>query len=168
MATVVMSIEGVLNDGSPRTDLLNSESTNAGKIIYGIYRDSSRLLLVSSESNKEKVKAWLARERLSRYADLHCYPKDTIKSPSEWRAQHINDLIGVGHHIAIYIDSDPETVKRVLESGVNCLLAASPGVVPGRFERDHAYSSWYDLVDTIEQQTALRATRAVEDEDQNA
>lgn len=165
MATVVMSIEGVLNDGAPGSDILNTESTNSGKILYSIFRDTSRLLLLSDDPNKEKVKAWLARERLNRYADIHCYPNDTVKNPSEWRVQHVKDLMGVGHHIAFYMDSNPETVKMVLESGVAAILVSHPGVIPGRFETGHTYSSWYDLVDSIEQQAALRASRAVENED---
>lgn len=165
MATVVMSIEGVLNDGAPGADLLNTESTNSGKILYSIFRDTSRLLLLSTEPSKERVKAWLARERFNRYADVHCYPNDTIRTPQEWRAQHVRDLMGVGHHIAFYIDSDADAVKAVLESGVHGMLVASPGVIPGRFEKDHTYSSWYDLVDSIEQQVALKAAKAMEIEE---
>lgn len=168
MATVVMSIEGVLNDGAPGSEILNTESTNSGKVLYPIFRDMSRLLLLSSEHNKDKVKAWLARERLHRYADVHCYPNDTVLSPQEWRAQHIMDLVGIGHHIAFYIDSDPETVKMVLEFGVASILVSTPGVLPGRFEKDQAYSSWYDLVDSIERQTALKASKALESEESDA
>ena len=160
-----MSIEGVLNDGAPNLDLLNSESHDHGKILYNIFRDTSRLLMLSTDPNKDKVKAWMARERFHRYADIHCYPNDTVLSPSEWRAQHVKDLMGIGHHIAFYIDSDPDTVKHVLESGVHALLVTSPGVIPGRFEKDYTYSSWYDLVDSIEKQAAFKAQKTVELED---
>lgn len=128
-------------------------------------RDASRVLLLSSDPAKDRVKAWLARERFSRYADVHCYPPDSMLSYAEWKVQHVKELIGVGHHIAFYIDSDPAAVQDALEAGVGALLVAYPGVVPGRSAHDHSYSPWYDLVDSIEQQNLLRAAKGVEVDD---
>jgi hypothetical protein len=128
-------------------------------------QDTSRVLLLSSDHSKERVKAWLARERLSRYADVHCYPKDSMFPYSEWKIQHVNELIGVGHHVAFYIDSDPKAVQTALEAGVGAMLVAYPGVVPGRLSHEHSYSPWYDLVDSIERQNLLRASKGVEEED---
>ena len=165
MATVVMSIEGVLTDAPHEGNLLSCESSGNGRTLYRMIRDASRVLLISSDPSKERVKAWLARERLSRYADVHCYPTDSMLSYTNWKVQHVNDLIGVGHHIAFYIDSDPRAIQTALEAGVGAMLVAYPAVLPGRSSHEHTYSPWYDLVDSIEQQNLLRATKGVEEDD---
>jgi len=163
MATLVINIEGVLTENSPETNLLSYESSGSGRVLYSLMRDSGRIILLSLDHSKNRVQAWLARERFSRYADVHCYPPDSMLSPAEWRVQHLKDLIGIGHHISFYIDSDPKAVGMALEAGVDALLLATTGVVPGS-DRDKRYSPWYDLVDTIEQQSMLRATRGLEDD----
>jgi hypothetical protein len=81
--------------------------------------------------------------------------------PALWRVQHVKDLMGVGHHIAFYIDSRPEIVGAALEAGVMAMLVARPGVTPG-FQGDMRYSPWNDLVATIEQQNMIRAARSLE------
>lgn len=164
MATIAMSIDGVLTTENSNENILNTEASNAGKVLYSALRDSSRLLLLSNDSSKDRVKAWLARERFTRYADVHCYPLDTNMTYAEWRVKHIKDLIGVGHSISFFIDADPEAIGKALEVGVNALLVAFPGVIPGRMDKEHEYSPWYSLVDTIEKQSMLRASRFVEDE----
>ena len=108
------------------------------------------------------MKAWLAREHFSRYADVHCYSPESGLDPAKWRVQHTKDLIGVGHHIAFYIDSDPTTIADALEAGVGALLFARSGNVPGRQGKERIYSPWYDLVDSIEAHSLRRASRAVE------
>ena len=165
MATVVMSVEGVLTATPDGSNLLSCESAGDGRTLYMMLRDTSRVLLLSSDPSKERVKAWLSRERLSRYADIHCYPPDSMAPYAEWKVQHVNELIGVGHHIAFYIDSDPSAVQRALEAGVGALLVAYSGVAPGQHSHEHSYSPWYDLVDSIEQQNLLRATKGVEEQD---
>ena len=165
MATIVVSIEGVLTDSPHGANLLSCESSGDGRTLYRMFRDTARVLLLSSDPSKERVKAWLARERLSRYADVHCYPPDSMFSYPEWKVQHVNDLMGVGHHIAFYVDSDPEAVRKALEAGVGALLVAYPGVIPGRSTHEHSYSPWYDLVDSIEQQNLLRASKGLEEDD---
>ena len=164
MAIVVMNVEGVLTDSPPNANILTYESCGSGRVLYNMFRDSSRLVLLSLDHSKERVQAWLARERLTRYADVHCYPPGSDISPAEWRIKHLNDMIGIGHHISFYIDSDPATVGRALECGVNSLLVAQAGDVPGKSEKEQAYSPWYDLVETIEQQSMIKAARGVEDE----
>lgn len=165
MSTIVLSIEGVLTDSGPNTDIMYCDASKSGRILYTMLKDSSRVLLVSSEPNVDKVKGWLARERFTRYADLHCYPIVSPLTPPQWKVQHIKDLMGVGHHIEFFIDSDPDTIKMAVEAGVTGVLIAYSGAIPGRIEKDQTYSSWYDLVDTIEAHSALRASRALEDED---
>jgi len=86
-------------------------------------------------------------------------------SPPAWRIQHLKDMMGVGHYISFYVDNDPATVGRALEAGINALLVAQAGDVPGKPERDQAYSPWYDLVDTIEKQSLIKATRGIEDDE---
>lgn len=162
MATIVLSVEGVIANAPISDNLLLCESNRDGRVLYTMLRDSARILILSSDPSKDRVKAWLARERLTRYADVHCYPPDSMLSYAEWKIQHVNDLIGVGHHIAFYIDSDPEAVRNALEAGVGAILVAYPGVVPGRSTHEHSYSPWYDLVDSIEQQNLLRATKGTE------
>jgi hypothetical protein len=164
MATIAMSIDGVLTTENGNENILNTESSNAGKVLYSALKETSRLLLLSNDPSKDRVKSWLARERFTRYADVHCYPIDTNMTYAEWRVKHIKDMIGIGHNISFFIDADPEAVGKALEAGVNSMLVAFPGVIPGRMDKEYEYSPWYSLVDTIEQQSMLRASRFVEDE----
>lgn len=163
MATVLMAIEGVLTeDLSAGSDLLHYESSNQGKVLYNLFRDSARLVLLSTDPSKDRVKAWMARERFTRYADIHCYPIDTLLTPPLWRVQHTKDLVGVGHHISFYVDSDPTAVALALEAGVGAMLVGRPGDSPGKRGDDTAYQPWYALVDSIERQNMLRASRTAE------
>jgi hypothetical protein len=104
----------------------------------------------------------MARERFSRYADIHCYPADTLLTPALWRVQHAKDLVGVGHHISFFVDCDPTAVAMALEAGIGGMLVARPGDSPGRRDGDMAFTPWYDLVDSIEKQNMLRAARTAE------
>lgn len=166
MATVLLSIEGVLTDTSENNDLLASaEASNSGKILYAMLRDSARVVLLSADPIKDRVAAWLARERFSRYADLHCYPAGSVLTPAEWRVQHAKDLLGVGHHIAFFIDSDPAVVAQALNAGINGILVAPSSTTPGYRSGDMGYTSWYDLVESIERQKLVRASRSPESTD---
>jgi hypothetical protein len=163
MSIVVMAIEGVLTDAAPReNNLLLADSSTQGKELYQIFRDGARLLMLSEDPEKDRAKAWMARERFSRYADIHCYPVDSMLSPALWRVQHIKDLMGIGHHISFFVDSDPTAVGMVLEAGVGAMLVVRPGDTPGKRGSDMDYQSWQDLVDTIEAQNMLRAMKTVE------
>jgi hypothetical protein len=164
MAIIVMNVEGVLTDSPPNVNILTYEACGSGRVLYNMLRDSSRIVLLSLDHSKERVQAWMARERMTRYADIHCYPTDSILSPSEWRVQHLKDMIGIGHHISFYIDSDPATVGNALGAGINAILVAQAGDVPGKNEKGQAYSPWYDLVETIEQQSLIKAARGIEDD----
>lgn len=163
MGLVVVSIEGVLTSNPPTGNSLNYEAAVMGRSFYDMIRDGGRLLLLSSDRSKDRTKAWLMREHFSKYSDLHCYPADELRTYSEWKAQHVLDLMGIGHHVSLYIDSDIKAVGKVLEGGVATLLMTYPTARPGRHASDQAYSPWYDLVDSIEQESVLKASKAVEE-----
>lgn len=162
MTTIVMSVEGVLTHGSTDTHALNYEASVQGRVLYHALRDSTRLVLLSHDPSKDRVKSWLARERLTRYADVQCRPHDSALTPSEWRIWRLKELISAGHHISFFIDSDPATVSAALETGVGALLVVNSSVIPG--EETPRYAPWYDLVATIERQSLLRASRSVEED----
>lgn len=164
MATVVMSITGVLSvEGAE--NLFHCESSLSGRVFYDMIRDTSRVVLLSNDPSKDRAKAWLARERITRYADVHCYRPESLLTPTEWRIQHLRDLIGVGHHISFYIDSDPRAIGMALEAGVGTLLVTSAVGTPGFGAEELKYSPWYDLVDVIERKSLARASSAAEDDD---
>lgn len=163
MTTVLLSIEGVLTDTSGTGDLLASaEASTSGKVLYAMLRDTARVVLLSCDTSKDRTAAWLARERFSRYADLHCMPPDTDLSPSAWRVQHARELQGIGHHISFFIDSDPGAVAAALNAGIAGILVAGSAVTPGYRSDDMPYTPWYDLVESIERQKTFRAARSPE------
>lgn len=164
MPTVVMSIEGVLTDSRADSNILSHDASVSGRVMYQMIRDGSRVLLLSSDHSKDRVKAWLARERFTRYADVHCYPEDSPLGAEAWKVKHIKDLAAAGHHIAFYIDSNPNTIGAALEAGVNALLVAFTGSNMGQGASEHTYSPWYSLVETIEQQGLLRASKSLFEE----
>lgn len=162
MGLVVVSIEGVLTVDPPTGNSLNYEAAVLGRSFYDMVREGSRLLLLSSDRSKGRAKAWLMREHFTRYADLHCYPADELRSYSDWKAQHVIDLLGIGHHVSMYIDSDIEAIRKVLDGGVATMLVTYPSRLPGRQVNEQAYSPWYDLVESIEHESVLKAAKALE------
>lgn len=162
MGLVVVSIEGVLTSSPSSGNSLNYEAAVLGRSFYDMIRDGSRLLLLSSDRSKDRTKAWLMREHFSRYSDLHCYPADELRSYSDWKAQHVLDLMGIGHHVSMYIDSDLAAVGKVLEGGVATLLMTYPSARPGQQVGTQSYSPWYDLVESIEHESVLKAAKALE------
>jgi hypothetical protein len=158
MTTVIMSIEGVLTEGSTDTNSLNYESSVVGRSLFHSLRPGSRVILLSQDHSKDRVRSWLSRENIVKYSDLICRPLDCPLEPDKWRIQKVKDLIGIGFHIAFFIDSDPHVISSALDAGVCGLLFASSATVPGRNDKSFKYTPWYDLVETIERHSLIRAS----------
>ena len=162
MGLVVVSIEGVLTAGGSDNNSLTYEAAVPGRAFYDVIHEGSRLMFLSSDPYRDRVAAWLVRERFGKYADLHCIPVDELRPYSDWKAQHVLDLIGIGHHISFYVDSDVHALSAVLSGGVAVMRVAYPTSLPGRSSGGQSYSPWYDLVDSIEQASLAKSVKAVE------
>lgn len=164
MTTVVMSVEGILTEGSTDTHALNYETSGPGRVLFNALRQGSRIILLSQDPSHDRVRAWLSRESLVKYADLHCRPYNSHLSPIDWKLQRLRDLLGVGYHVGMFVDSDPYVVHKALNMGITSLLFSTPSTFPGRQEKDVRYSPWYDLVEAIEHNSLIRATKSVEED----
>lgn len=164
MTTMVMSVEGVLTDHPASDTVLNYEATATGRLFYNMVKPTARIILLSSDPYIDRVKAWLVRERFTGYAAVYCHPLDSVMGAQAWKAEKVKDLVGLGHHIGFYVDTDPTTVENVLSIGVDSLLVANPSTYPGDRE-DTKYSPWYSLVEKVEGQNLARATKMMEEED---
>lgn len=174
MPTIVVCLEGVLSDPTTSSGtILNSEALNGGKVLYDMLNNpQARIIILSSDPNADAVKAWLIRERMTKFAGVFSYDPGSGLSTDDWKVRKVRDLVGLGHKIAFYIDSNPSNVQAMLEFGVDAMLigysSSFLGEASGGFsEDDRSYKPWYSLVDTIEQQTMLKTARAAEigDED---
>jgi hypothetical protein len=158
MALIVLTIDGVLSD-APTDNLLTAESSNLGKVLYDIVRGNERVILLADDHDKDRVKAWLARERFTRYGDVHCQPRDSEGLPWEWRVKHVKDMLSVGHHVSFFIDSEPDAIRGILDLGVPALqVVASQGPPGGIHSSESPYRPWYDLVETVERRSLLQTT----------
>jgi len=162
MATIVLSVEGVLTDSGPNTDIMNCDASKSGRILYTMIKNSSRVLLISNENNVAKVKGWLARERFTKYADVHCYPAVSPLTHAQWKVQHVKDLMGVGHHIEFFIDSEPDTIKMAIEAGVTGMLPfeVRAGNDIERIRRNHPHLQILGGIDKM----ALRSRERIDEE----
>lgn len=157
MALIVLTIDGVLST-APTDNLLTVESSQNGKVLYDIVRGNERVILLADDHDKDRAKAWLARERFSRYGDVHCYPKGFEGEPWEWRVKHVKDMLSVGHHVSFYIDAEPDALRGILHLGVPVLQVVEPAGTPGIHSDESPYRPWYDLVESVERRTLLQAT----------
>lgn len=168
MTTIIIGLEGVLSDPTTSSGtILNSEALNGGKVLYDLFKPQARIIILSSDPNEDAVKAWLIRERMTKFAGVFAYDPGSGLSPDDWKVRKVKDLVGLGHKIGFFIDANPSTVQAMLEFGVDALLvgysASFIGEASGGFaEDDRTYKPWYSLVDTIEQQTMIKTARAAE------
>jgi len=164
MPTAVFSIESVLTTGS-NLSISANESVGEGRILYDALKSQYRIVIMSDHPDSDAVKSWLIRERLSGFAFVYGYDRSSGLSPAEWKVAKIRELQSHGHNIGFYIDGNPETVRHVVELGINAILVAYSGKLPGLYGREREITPWYDLVATVEEHAMLRAAVAAEDDD---
>lgn len=166
MATLVFNIEGVLADETPDGRILNYEAIKPGRILYLLVRHAARVVIFTTNRDEGAAKAWLVRERMTKFASVHCYDPAVDPDHRKWKMEKLRDLMSLGHHIDFFVDSDPYAIQAAVEMGVNGLLVAYPSAYPGgASEGEQAYVPWYSLVETIEQQNMRRASIQAETED---
>jgi len=153
----------VLSDHPPSDTVLNYEATAAGRLLYNLMKPTSRIILLSSDPYEDRVKSWLVRERFTGYAAVYTHPLGDVRTAKVWKSEKVRDLIGLGHHIGFYLDTDPATIEAVLDLGVDALLVAKPGSLPGD-KADTEYAPWYSLVNKVEEQNMARAMKMMEEE----
>lgn len=154
---IIIAIEGVLAEPG-RNWALSSATLSAGRALYNALSIDNRIVLFSSDPYPERTRAWLLKEHFKHFSEVHSPPIDWAESPIDWKVQKVRDL-STGP-ILFYIDTDPEAVRRVVGEGFAALLPIFPARFPG-VGAHRQYTPWEDLVDTIEEQNLIRASRGL-------
>lgn len=167
MTTIVISVDGVMTEHPKSDSILNYEASGPGRVLYDMVKQSCRIVFLASDPYEDRVRSWLIRERFSKFAGLYCHPLDSTETAEEWKVSKTLDLLGVGHHLAFFLSTEPETVKAVLNSGVNAMLVTYTGRTPGQspYGISDTYAPWDTLVESIEEQAMLKSAKAAKDEE---
>lgn len=153
----IICVEGVLVDG---TDLRASPPTKFGRLYYDALKTQYQLLLISSlEPNAQLVRAWLKREHFAGFGTVFTRPSDTLLSPDDWKVSKIREMQSEGWPVALYVDTDPASVRAAFLEGIPTSLLSSPryGRPEWRPGEDRGIKPWDALVDTIEAEQLLKA-----------
>jgi hypothetical protein len=161
MQTYVLAIEGVLARGGD-APLIMRDADPFGRSFYRMMvQGGANPILLSSEIHEEVSRAWLSQEGFGKYTMIYNAPPGA--DFTEWKVGSIRNLLGSGYNIAAYMDSDVETVRQVLDLGVNALL---PVLTPiSAVNRSPEYRSWYSVVDEVETARRQKAGVSVWQED---
>lgn len=168
MTTIVMPIEGVLVDRPLYDSMLNYEATDEGRDLFNLLKSQGRLILLSSDPSEDRVKAWLIRERLVGYSQVYVRPANSTVEPNQWRIDRMVEMMGIGHRISYYVDTDPVAIGKAMDLGVTSLLLGIPGTRPGQEKGSAGPSPWYSLVQRVEAQNTLRAEMAQRESENSA
>lgn len=152
----IVCLEGLLVEG---TDLKASPPTKHGRMLYEALKSQYQLLVITTDPSIELARAWLKREHLTGFGSVYCRPNDTVLSPVDWKMSKIREMQSEGWPVMLYVDSDPASIRAAFLHGVPTALVASPkfGRPEWRPDVERGIKPWEELVDTMEQESLLKA-----------
>ena len=128
MSTIIVHVEGVLRTdvGVPLAD---------GEQLVRTLIETNRVVLVTGDTNEQKVRQFLALGGIKGYADIY-YGVDLLEALRRER------LLG---HVYLVFLADTPTAQKVFDQGITvCLLAASTFINP---EWKPTRKTWGEIVD---------------------
>lgn len=114
------------------------------------------ILLVAGKTTNEVMIDWTKMEGF-KYASIDLIPKTEPEAVRD----RVRDLNAVFGKIDWFVDTNPKTVKLVMEDAVPCLMPCLPGFVRPEWRdgRTKDRPVWDDLVREIEVQSLYRASK---------
>jgi len=141
-------------------DLLVSWATNlpmeGQRALYEALASNHRMVVFSLQTNREMVSAWL-RQQHYRFDLLITKEATFALDDVAWKVQSVRDVRAMGWPVGVFLDCDPEAVRRVFADGTTALLLAHRLSRPNWLPTEREPKPWNELVEFIEEQQARQA-----------
>jgi hypothetical protein len=126
-------------------------SLEGQRALYESLASNHRMVVFSAITQREAVKDWLLQQHY-RY-DLLCTREPTFALDDiAWKVQQVRDVRAMGWPVGLFLDGDPETVRRVFADGTTSLLLAHRLSRPNWLPTERSPKAWPDLVAFMEEQ----------------
>lgn len=146
----------------PAESLPLRQPDSDGRNIWSMFHESNygRICLVVNEDyDKELLEEWLKREGFKpSFYEFIGEDKPSLQ------AERIHRLSAVFGKARWYIDNDPEVCAQTLKLGIPTLMVATPYIIRPEWAGDKALKPWDTLVEEVNRQHMIRATKAWRDE----
>jgi hypothetical protein len=124
--------------------------------LYDALAGSHRLVVLSLSPDREMVMSWL-RQQHYRFDMLLNKEATFALDDVSWKVQQVRDVRSMGWPVGLYLDGDPEAVRRVFADGTAALLLAHRLSRPNWLPTERQPKAWTDLVAFIEEQKRSQA-----------
>lgn len=146
----------------PAESLPLRQPDSDGRNIWSMFHEANygRICLVVNEDyDKELLEEWLKREGFKpSFYEFIGEDKPTLQ------AERIHRVSAVFGKAKWYVDNDPEVCAQTLKLGIPTLLVATPYIIRPEWSGDKALKPWDTLVEEVNRQHLIRATKAWRDE----
>ena len=126
------------------------------RALYDSLASNHRMVVLSTVTNRELVREWL-RQQHYRYDLLLTKEATFALDDVSWKVQQVRDVRAMGWPVGLFLDGDPEAVRRVFADGTTALLLAHRLARPQWLPDDRHPKAWTDLVAFIEEQERTQA-----------
>lgn len=127
------------------------------RALYGSLASNHRMVVLSLSPNREAVNDWL-RQQHYRFDMLLNKEATFALDDIAWKVQQVRDVRSMGWPVGLFLDGDPEAVRRVFADGTAALLLAHRLSRPQWLPTEHVPRPWTDLVSFIEEQRERQAS----------
>jgi len=124
--------------------------------LYESLRSNHRMVVLSLLTNREMVQDWLLHEHY-RYDMLITKEPTFAFDDVAWKVQQVRNVRAMGWPVGLFLDGDPETVRRVFADGTTALLLAHRLSRPQWLPSERNVRPWAELVDFVEEQRSKEA-----------
>jgi hypothetical protein len=126
------------------------------RALYDSLAASHRMVVLSTSTDRDVVAGWL-RQQHYRYDMLLTKEPTFALDDVAWKVQQVRDVRAMGWPVGLFLDGDPEAVRRVFADGTTALLLAHRLSRPQWLPSEREPRSWTDLVAFIDEQKRTEA-----------
>jgi len=124
--------------------------------LYDALAGSHRLVVLALNPDREMIQSWL-RQQHYRFDMLLNKEATFALDDVSWKVQQVRDVRAMGWPVGLFLDGDPEAVRRVFADGTASLLLAHRLSRPNWLPTERQPKAWTDLVAFIEEQKRTTA-----------
>lgn len=141
-------------------DLIVSWATNlpmeGQRALYEALASNHRMVVFSLNTNRDVVNGWL-RQQHYRFDLLITKEPTFALDDVAWKVQSVRDVRAMGWPVGLFLDADPEAVRRVFADGTTALLLAHRLSRPLWLPTERDPKPWTELVEFMDEQAAKQA-----------
>jgi hypothetical protein len=124
--------------------------------LYDALASNHRMVVFSANTDRDVVQGWL-RQQHYRFDLLITKEPTFALDDVAWKVQSVRDVRAMGWPVGLFLDGDPEVVRRVFADGTTALLLAHRLSRPNWLPTERHPKAWTELVDFIEEQERTQA-----------